>query len=177
MFMRSNGIATDVNLLTIRRTKARLPLPQLAWMAFRYIFNKNGEMNSWLSIPDNKMSKEEIADLMSSIVNWNDWIRVQKEKLAKKFGNEYVFNDIRPVGTKGTVLDEIEFRLSRLGWIMHEGENGTIHKKYLDFMEHKIDYKKHYGLQQAFKPSDFIKAQEALKQAMRDNPEDYAKPK
>lgn len=166
-------ILTDFNILTIGKTNKQLPLAQLFLLTLRYVYNRDGKMD-WISLPDRPMTREEMSDIMNSVVNWQRYINIQKAKLAEKFGNDYIYNDSRAVGTKGTNLDEQEFMISWIGWLLYESEGeGKVANHRKDIITHKLDYKKMYGIKAAFKEKDFIIAREHLKKAMAQHPEDY----
>ena len=133
-------VVKDLTILNVQKSMRRMPLALLRGEVLRFIFdNKNMTLN-------------EKSDMMNSIVNWSEWVKFEKDRLAKKYGNDYVYKDIRPVGTKGTPLDEVEYRLSRLAWMLREAEQGgKVWKQKALFGEHGIDYKKAYGLTRATK--------------------------
>ena len=168
----SNLISRDTSILHVGKSGIRLPLGDVFRLVLRFIYNMDG-MNP-CEPPDRPMSMQEISDMQNSMVNWVKWIDRRKGKLADKYGADWLREHEKiEVGKKGTVLDEIENYVQRLAWMLRENDLGNFDYKKKTFKEHKLSYKKHYNLPGAFKPGDFVKAQEALKRAMKNHPEDY----
>lgn len=166
------GFSRDFGILTITKSKAMVPFPILTRLVLRYIFNRDGRAECFP--PDPPMVKPEISDMMNSITNYAELIRVQKHKLADKYGAEYVrYLDSQKAGERGTVLGEIEHQLERISSLLRDNDQGKFDLKIAQFKEHRIDYKKHYKLPESFKAEDFVRAQQSLLKAMKDNPEDY----
>ena len=165
-------ISRDTSILKIGKSGTRLAPPMVFRLVLRFIYNINGD--SPCEPPDRPMSMQEISDMENSIVNWLKWINMRKGNLADKYGADWLkAHEMIEVGKKGTVLDEIENFFQKLGWMLRENDLGHLdHRKKL-FKDHKISYKKAFSLPEAFKPEDFVKAQEHLKKAMADNPNDY----
>ena len=170
----SNLISRDTSIMHLGKSSAKLPLGVVFRLVLRFIYNINGD--NPCEPPDRPMSMQDISDMENSILNWFKWIQTRKGKLADKYGAAWLAEHEKiEVGKKGTVLDEIENYLQRLAWMLRENDLGNFDYKKKTFKEHKISYKKHFKLPEAFKPEDFKRAQEFLKAAMRDNPDDYRK--
>jgi hypothetical protein len=154
-------ISKDMNFLTVTKSKVKLPLPVLFRMVLKYVYDQKA------------MTRDNISDMMNSMVNWQEWISHEKDKLVEKYGADYVYKDPRPLGQKGTILDEMEFHIAGLAWLLQQNDEGKLHDRKIMFANHGIDYRKYYHLPESYKKEDFVKAQAALKECMKKNPEDY----
>ena len=143
--------------------KERLPIPLLIRKVLEFIYDKKNCQHS----------REEIQKF---ILEWFDWINRTKEKQRKLAGADYV-EDNRPVGTKGSVVDETEFWIQwcclRLVW--DENNQGEVARNKRDIILHGLDYKKLYRLHGSVTTKDVAKAMHYLKVAMKEHPEDYEK--
>lgn len=145
--------------LIVRGTTDQVPIPVLLRLVLQFIYDIN------------QMSYSKEIQMKNSIVNWNKWVQEEKNKELDKYG--ITADTFIPVGKKGTIVDEVEFQLQSMAWMLHRNELGGFDKRKAMFKEHRINYRKFYKLPESYLPSDFKKAQEHLKKAMEDHPEDY----
>lgn len=145
--------------MIVRGTIDRVPIPKLFRMVLKFIYDKS-----------NCTYQEEVA-VKNSVLNWFKYIKQEKQKVIDKYGIEA--QSFMPVGTKGTVLDEIEHQLQGIGWLLHADEKGMLEERKKRFKEHNINYLKFYRIPEAYNPKDFKKAQKALERCMKENPDDY----
>lgn len=141
-------------------TSNKLPMEELWRLTLRFCFDKNTV----------KWSEEK--QMRESCFLWHKYIEEWKENRLRKYGVEF---DPRPIGTKGTYIDEIEFYLGII--CMHieadDNERSWMMKRKVTYKEHGIDYKKAYKILGSWTKEDFVKAMKAQKKQMEENPEDY----
>lgn len=145
----------------------RMPLMELWRLIFKFTFDKKSCAYS---------TKQTIE---TNLLKWNDLIKYQKRILTEKFGPG--FDGYVPVGKKGSVLDEVEYQVGMMcSWVVRE-ENGDFEYKIETFKKAGIDYRLAEPMSKAFpecnKLRNFRRARAALKQAMKDNPQDYTNDK
>ena len=140
-------------------TNDLMPMGRLYRLVLKYIYdNKN-------------VTFQEIADMKNAVCKWYQYIGEQKTKLLDKYGIQA--GDYLPIGQKGTTLDEQEYMMQSIGWLLREDETGGLDARKKMFADHGINYLKFYKIPEAYRPEDFARAREAVKKAMRDHPEDY----
>lgn len=140
-------------------TNELMPLPALLRLVLKFVYDKN-----------NVSFGEEIK-LKKNIHQYAQWVKQEKQKVLDKYGLDA--QDFRPVGTKGTVVDDVEFQIQGLAWLLREDEQGRLDARKGIFKQNGIDYKKFYKLTEAYTKGDFIRAHKALEKAMMENPGDY----
>jgi hypothetical protein len=136
-----------------------IPLPVLLRLVLRQVYDKKS------------MGFYDREKMENGIEAWFKYITTEKKKIINKFGIEA--EGFAPVGKKGTPLDEQEFQIMGMAWLLREDEEGRLEARKEMFRLHKIDYKKFYKLPEAYNPRDFVAAQEALKKNKKEFPELY----
>lgn len=149
-------------LINAAKTKERMPLRELAKLALKTIFEDK--------------TQRDVDILNNQVNNWNQLIRFQKEKVLKKYGLDPDTHFL-PLGKKGSVVDEWEFFLQTIcSWIV-ANEKGQLDKIKGLWKQHGINYKKtkRFGwlFPEQYTQEGFNRALKYLKQAQKDNPEDY----
>lgn len=141
-------------------TSEKLPMEELWRLTLRYCFEKS-----------NVTSSQE-DQMRESCFLWHRYIEQWKDERTKKFGFEY---DPRPVGTKGTYIDEIEFYLGIICYHIEATDNDKpwMVQRRLTYKEHGIDWRKAYKLAGSWTKEDFVRAMKDLKKNMKDNPQEY----
>ncbi len=140
-----------------------VPIPDLIRLVLGFIYDK-------------KNSKHSGKEVERFIMEWFDWVKKEKDKCRDLYGKEYIDSDIRPVGTKGTEVDEAEF------WIMwcsqrlvqDEEHIGEVARNKRNIIEHGLDYRKIYRLEGSVSAKDMAKAMYWLKKTMKEHPEEYS---
>jgi hypothetical protein len=124
------------------------------------------------------MQWEAKKDAEKYILRYYDAINQAKEVVRKKYGKRYydqMMQDPRPLGTKGTPLDQTEFWIvwcsERLVW--DEQNIGEVARVKRLMVVHQVDYKKFYRLPGAISAEDRAKAMMYLMKAQREHPEEY----
>lgn len=148
-------------IISIWPQKKLVPIPNLIRICLEFIYDRN--------------SKYTAKDCEKIIIHWLDWVNREKDKQAKR-GDLSIYSDTRPVGTKGTEIDEVEF------WIMwcsqrlvqNEEHMGEVARNKSNILQFGLDYKKLYRFPEAYTPEDFARAMAYLKKAQDEHPEDYA---
>lgn len=140
----------------------RMPLVDLWRLIFKFTFEKKA------------CSYTAKQTIETNVIKWSNLINAQKKIIAERFGLE---GNFVPVGKKGSVLDEIEFQVGNMcQWIVKE-EKGEFQHLVDTYGRNKIDYRLAQPMAKVFpecaKLRDFKGGLEALKRAMKDNPEDY----
>lgn len=144
-------------------SKDRMTLIDLWRLVFKFTFDKHNCAYS---------TKQTIE---TNILKWNDLLKAQKKILTEKFGaglDNYV-----AIGKKGSILDEIEYQIGSIcAWVVRE-ENGELQHLVDTYKRAGIDYRLAQPMCKVFpecaKLRNFRRGQEALKQSMKDHPEDY----
>lgn len=121
------------------------------------------------------MTKDIISQ---QLLKWHGFIEINKAVRLQEYGLEPAFMAAVPIGKKGSVIDEMEFQLqSMCSWVVKE-EAGKFQPKVDLFTKHKIDFRLAEPMCHAFPEHanrrNMNKGKEALRQAMKDNPQDYA---
>ena len=149
-----------VNLI-LPYQRERVPIPLLIRKVLEFIYDRKNAKNS----------REEIEKF---ILEWFEFVNREKDRQRKLSGSSYR-EDTRPVGTKGTIVDEVEFWIQwcALRLVQDEENTGEVARNKRDIILHGLNYKKIYKLSDAYKPGDFAKAMAYLKRAQREHPEDY----
>ena len=136
------------------------------WRAiWRWVFDE-------ISCPFNHRSEIE-----KEIIKWNQIVQYQKKIRSEQYGQTE--SDVLAVGTKGNLIDELEYQIGMMCKTLVENEEGLWNNSKDTLRIHKIDYKQSIHCNQyfpEFKNKDGKKkAEEALKQNMLDHPEYYIK--
>lgn len=141
-------------------TAGKLPMEDLWKLTLKYCFDKKNTT----SVEEEKMRE--------SCYLWHNYIQRFKAERISKYGDEF---DPRPVGTKGTYIDEIEFYLGIICFHIEaeDNEKPWLVQRKATYKEHGIDYKKAYKLSGSWTKLDFVNAMKALKKNMKERPEDY----
>jgi len=143
--------------------RERVPIPLLIRKVLEFIYDRKNCLHSH-------------QEIQRFIMEWFDWVNREKDRVKKLQGSEYV-EDTRVVGTKGTIVDEVEFWIQwcslRLVW--DEENTGEVARNKRDIILHGLSWKKLYRLKEAYTPGDFAKAMAYLKRAQNENPEDYGR--
>lgn len=141
-------------------TAGKLPLEDLWKVTLKFCFDRNN-----LGLSEERQMRE-------SAFLWSKYIEDWKQNRIRQYGIEH---DPRPVGTKGTYIDEIEFYLGII--CMHiaaaDKEIPWMKRRQALYKEHGISYKKTYRVPGSWTKQDFVAAMKAQKKAMLDSPEDY----
>lgn len=107
-----------------------------------------------------EMSNKEIDMMTESLIGYRKGIKWAQD------------NDMM-----GTIDEEIEINIKAMEEILREDKSGELDEQKELFRKHNIDYRKFHRLPEAYTPEDFIKGAEALKETMKQNPQDYEKEK
>lgn len=145
------------------KSSDRMPLIDLWRLVFKFTFDKKSCGYTTKSI------------IEENIIKWNNLVLHQKKILTARLGPG--FDGYAPVGKKGSLLDEIEFQVGNISlWVVRE-EKGELQNMVDTYARNKIDYRLAEPMCKVFpecaKLRDFDKGREALKLAMKANPEDY----
>ena len=148
-------------LLNIFQDRKLVPIPNLIRIVLAFIYEK----------ANTKYSAKEIEGM---IVAWVDWVSRQKAK-QYKHGDKTIYTDLRPVGTKGTEWDEVEFWIQWMAQrlVQDEQNSGEVVRNKRDILEHGVMYQKIYRFPEVYTHKDFAEAMKALKKCIDQNPEDY----
>lgn len=130
-------------IITIKN-KPVLNLPSLLRIALKSIYDTKN------------LTNQEEDFMQKSIVNWQKHLQLQRD-----------------IGRFGIVQKENQITLEYIGNLLYQNSMGKMEDRKVTFANHNIDYRKFYRLPEAYKPEDFVKAQEALEEHKRTNPEDY----
>ena len=139
------------------------PIPYLIELTLKVIYDRKN------------CTDRDISDVPRFIERYHEAIQKAKAILMDKYGADYIFNDPRPLGTKGTELDETEFWIAWCAKRLVENEEniGEVARNKHLIMLHNVDYRKIYRLPGAVTAKDIARAMEYLKEAMKENPQDY----
>lgn len=150
--------------LILSKSKDRMPLHDLARLILKFIFDRKS------------CSLGTQSTIETNILNWYKIVQIQKRITAEKYG--LTSTDFQPVGTKGSLIDEIEFFLQTISFWLVQDEKGGYDKLKGLWKQHKIDYRKtqRFGwlYPEQYTKEGFDKAREHLRKAMEQNPDDYA---
>ena len=127
----------------------------------------------WKYIFDiNHCAFDHRQEIEKEILKWNEIIRFQKS-----IRRVHPDSDKQPIGQKGNVIDELEYQIGMMCKHLVDNEQGLwdYHKDTLRI--HGIDYRKSIHCNQWFPevqdPLRFERGAENLKEAQRENPQDY----
>jgi hypothetical protein len=138
-----------------------MPIIYLWRAIFKYIFDKD------------HCAFNHRQEIEKEILKWDKIVKFQQKIRHEKYGP--TDSDKNPVGQKGNVIDEIEYQVGMMCKTLVDNENGywDYHRDTLRI--HNIDYRKSIHCQDWFPEFkvDFKKGQEALKEAQKENPDDY----
>ena len=150
------------NIITSMVKRDLPPIPHLIELTLKVVY-------------DRMASKQDFEDVEDFVMRYHEAIERAKDVLRGKYGASYIDNDPRPIGTKGTELDETQFWVAWCAQRLVQGEQniGEVARNRLNIARHKLDYRKIYKLDGAVTDKDRAKALYHLKEAMRKNPEDY----
>lgn len=142
--------------------KNRMSLYDLWRLIFKYTFDKKSCGYSTQSV------------INDHIMSWYHHIEEEKKKELQKYGLSASFTAI---GRKGSILDEHDYQIKLMSdWVVKE-EGGFFEKRVMAYERAKIDYRLAEPMCKVFpecsKLRDFKSGIQALKKAMKDNPEDY----
>ncbi len=143
-------------------TTNKMPMEQLWRLALKYCFDRSN------------VSYMEEQKMRESCFLWHNYIEQFKETSKNRFKIDLA-EDSRPIGTKGTYIDEIEFYLGIICYHVEGSDNQRpwILRRRITYIEHGIDYKKAYKLAGSWTKEDFVRAMKDLKKNMADRPEEY----
>lgn len=124
------------------------------------------------------------SKIEEEITKWNSIVKYQKKIVFEKYGPQPEI-DNKPLGTKGTFVDEMEFQLCRMCQVLVYGETGEWqgeddHKPFSleTVLRHSLDYRKLPMCVTVFPESitkeGIERGQQALKKNMEDQPELYS---
>ncbi len=123
--------------------KEALSLPVLFRLVLKSIYDRKN------------FTASEGVKMMDSVLNWKDHIEIRED-----MGMDAVDR-------------ENQYRLGIIAMLLKEDEEGKFEGRKQTFQDKGINYKKFYGLPEAYVPEDFVKGQQALEEHKRTNPEDY----
>jgi hypothetical protein len=150
------------NIITSLTPRKFTPIPDVIKITLWFIY-------------DEKNCPYSKSDVEGNINQWVDWVQHEKDRLRDLYGKDYIDGDSRPMGTKGTTLDETEFWLCWCAKRLVEDEEytGEVARNKRDILMHGTDWRKLYRLPGSVTAKDMAKAMYHLKQAVKDHPEDY----
>ena len=152
-----------MRIITNLINKPLPPIPDLIKLTLKVIYDKK------------RCTDQDKRDVNVFIERYYECIVRAKDTLRKKYGAPYVDSDTRPVGMKGTVIDETEF------WIMwcsqrlvqDEQNTGEVARNKLNILRHNLDYRKIYQLPGSVTAKDMARAMYYLKKAQEEHPGEY----
>ena len=121
------------------------------------------------------------SEIEKEICKWDAIIKYQKKIRLESFGPQWQNNN--PVGQKGNVIDELEYQIGKMcQWIVfsdtgvwNSPESPPIKADTVRI--HQMDYRRIVDCKRWFPdaqdPEGPKRAQAYLKEAMKDNPQDY----
>ncbi len=125
------------------KNKDVLALPVLFRVALKSIYDKK------------HLTAKEQTEMEDSIIKWQNHLELRRD-----------------IGFTA-VDEEHQMALEIIGSLLYEDSEGKLDRRKELFKRHNIDYRKFHRLPEAYKPVDFQRGQEALKDHMRTNPEYY----
>lgn len=142
--------------------KVRLAIVPLWRLIFQFTFDKQ-------SCPHT--ARKTIED---QLLKWNGFIQINKAREAALYGQEASF---APVGTKGSILDEIEYQIGLMcSWVVRE-EQGEFEPKVEAYKKAQVDYRLAEPMCRVFPEHagkrNYSRGQSALLTNMKDFPEIY----
>lgn len=115
--------------------------------------------------------------MQNEIVKWNQVVQYQKKIRTDRFGEKAGFSE--QVGKNGNVIDEIEYNIQAMCHFLVKNEHGQMDRTKDLLRLHRIDYKTYVLCKEWFPecqdPKGKEKGEAALKQNMKDFPENYPK--
>lgn len=147
--------------------KSRIPIKYLWQLIFTYTFDKKSTGH---------MTKQTIS---KQLCKWNGFIEINKARELEQYGLDPEMASV-PIGRKGSVLDEMEYQLQLMcSWVVKE-EKGEFESRVELFRKHKVDFRLAEPMCAVFpefaKKRNMARGQNALKEAMKANPQDYGTP-
>lgn len=144
------------------KSAERMPILDLWRLIFKFTFDKKSCAHS---------AQKTIE---TELLKWNGFVKMQKAREIEKYG---LTSDFTPVGTKGSVLDELEYQVGYMcSWLVRE-ENGDFQRLVDTYTRAKIDYRLAEPMCKVFPDCKHLRnpkrGQEYLKQNMKDYPEHY----
>lgn len=122
-------------------------------------------------------SFEHRKEIETEILKWNSIIQIQKTIRNDRTKGQFDKGSTGKVGQKGNVIDELEYQTGMMCKTLVDNENGLwdYHKDTLRI--HNIDYRKSIHCNEWFPevqdPDRFARGIANLKEAQKENPEDY----
>lgn len=144
--------------------KSRLPILPLWRLIFRFTFDKKT-----CAYNTKKIIEEQL-------LKWHSFIQANKKSELEKFGLDPE-TQFTPVGQKGSILDEFEYQLVMMRqWVRDEEEDKFRHK-IETYIRSNTDYRLVKPMAFAFPECSGLRNTDRglahLRQAMKDNPQDY----